>query len=93
MKAALALLQAGACVNFPNNEDVTPLHCGNPLVHLEANSINGLYLFTAASKGNSEMVALLLDNGANPNLPDYGLYTPLHEAAIEVKKFLKINPM
>lgn len=30
------------------------------------------------------MTELLLANGANVNLPDYGMYTPLHEAAIQV---------
>ena len=30
------------------------------------------------------MVKMLVENGANVDLPDYGLYTPLHEAAIQV---------
>ena len=30
------------------------------------------------------MTELLIEHGANVNLPDYGMYTPLHEAAIQV---------
>lgn len=28
LEAARVLLEAGGLVNLPNNEDVTPLHCG-----------------------------------------------------------------
>lgn len=39
---------------------------------------------TAASKGFKRMAELLIENGANIDLPDYGMYTPLHEAALQV---------
>jgi ankyrin repeat protein len=36
------------------------------------------------------MTNLLITNGANVNLTDYGDYTPLHEAAIQVK-YVQMN--
>ena len=42
-------------------------------------------LMVAAASGNAEFSALLLDNGANPNLSDESGYTALHYAASKEK--------
>ena len=40
-------------------------------------------LHLAATYGHSEVAKLLLDNGANPLVPDGDKRTPLHEACLE----------
>ena len=44
-------------------------------------------LFSLGSgKGFREMTELLLKNGANPNIQDFGGCSPLHEAALAVNQ-------
>lgn len=89
LQAAQKLLEGGGLVNLPNNEDVTPLHCGkfffvsNLVFYIQLNKLI-FYASPAAARGFELMCKLLVENGANVNLPDYGFYTPLHEAAIQV---------
>lgn len=73
-------------VNIPNNEDVTPLHIGiwNP-THFINLCLFRILSKIACSKGFLEVVQMLIENGANVNMKDYGLFTPLHEAAIPVR--------
>ena len=41
-------------------------------------------MYAGSSKGFKEIAALLLQNGANPNMKDFNGFTPLHEAAVSV---------
>lgn len=44
-------------------------------------SESGSILFEAAASGNPDIVSLLLDNGADPNLPLHSGHLPIHRVA------------
>lgn len=44
-------------------------------------SESGTILFDAAASGNPDIIALLLDHGADPNQPLYSGHLPIHRVA------------
>lgn len=44
-------------------------------------SESGTILFDAASSGNPDIISLLLEHGADPNLPLYSGHLPIHRVA------------
>ncbi|XP_035015331.2 dynein axonemal heavy chain 12 [Hippoglossus stenolepis] len=49
--------------------------------HVWCESDSGTILFDAAASGNPDIITLLLDNGADPNLPLYSGHLPIHRVA------------
>ncbi|KAJ7056402.1 ankyrin repeat-containing domain protein [Mycena amicta] len=83
------LLRVGADVGRSYIEDIQPLHDavvgGNVetarLLLQHGAGIKEWYLTEALVEEDVDMVKLLLDNGANPNIADSRGWTPLHQAA------------
>lgn len=46
-----------------------------------AESETGSVLFDAAESGNPDVISMLLDHGADPNLPIYSGHLPIHRTA------------
>nr|XP_046251764.1 ankyrin repeat and SOCS box protein 14 isoform X2 [Scatophagus argus] len=49
--------------------------------HVWCESESGSVLFDAAASGNPDIISLLLDHGADPNLPLYSGHLPIHRVA------------
>uniref|UniRef100_A0A665TV11 Ankyrin repeat and SOCS box containing 14b n=1 Tax=Echeneis naucrates TaxID=173247 RepID=A0A665TV11_ECHNA len=49
--------------------------------HVWAESESGTILFDAAASGNPDIISLLLDHGADPNLPLHSGHLPIHRVA------------
>uniref|UniRef100_H3C1Y9 Ankyrin repeat and SOCS box containing 14 n=1 Tax=Tetraodon nigroviridis TaxID=99883 RepID=H3C1Y9_TETNG len=49
--------------------------------HVKAESESGSVLFDAAESGNPDVISMLLDHGADPNLPIYSGHLPIHRVA------------
>ncbi|XP_034552211.1 dynein heavy chain 12, axonemal [Notolabrus celidotus] len=49
--------------------------------HVWCESESGTILFEAAASGNPDIISLLLDYGADPNLPLYSGHLPIHRVA------------
>ncbi|KAM9750949.1 dynein axonemal heavy chain 12 [Menidia menidia] len=49
--------------------------------HVWSESDSGSVLFDAAASGNPDIISLLLDHGADPNLPLYSGHLPIHRVA------------
>lgn len=48
---------------------------------MKAESESGSVLFDAAESGNPDVISMLLDHGADPNLPIYSGHLPIHRVA------------
>ncbi|XP_055015713.1 ankyrin repeat and SOCS box protein 14-like isoform X2 [Boleophthalmus pectinirostris] len=49
--------------------------------NVKCESESGTILFDAAASGNPDIISLLLDHGADPNLPLYSGHLPIHRVA------------
>lgn len=49
--------------------------------HVWCESESGSILFDAAASGNPDIISLLLDHGADPNLPLHSGHLPIHRVA------------
>ncbi|XP_019724166.1 dynein heavy chain 12, axonemal isoform X2 [Hippocampus comes] len=88
------LLESGANPNACDIMKKTPLALATQNGHLnvaehlllkganvECESESGSILFEAATSGNPDVISLLLDHGADANLPSYSGHLPIHCAA------------
>ena len=73
-KEAIALIEKGIDLNKKN--DVADMICSKMT---EGMVLNPLPLYMACYSGNTEMIHYLLDNGADPNITNYGYSYPLEE--------------
>ncbi|XP_022047740.2 dynein axonemal heavy chain 12 [Acanthochromis polyacanthus] len=91
---AYLLLESGADPNACDIKKKTPLALAAQNGHLSvvevllqkgahvwSESETGTVLFDAAASGNPDIISLLLDHGADPNLPLYSGHLPIHRAA------------
>ncbi|XP_042190695.1 ankyrin repeat and SOCS box protein 15 isoform X2 [Callorhinchus milii] len=74
-----ALLEKSICPNTTNNRGETPLLIGGN-VHAKTDD-GATVLFEAAEGGNPDCITVLLEYGANPNIPDNSGLLPIHRAA------------
>lgn len=49
--------------------------------HVWCESESGTILFDAAASGNPDIISLLLDHGADPNVPLHSGHLPIHRVA------------
>ncbi|KAM4562377.1 dynein axonemal heavy chain 12 isoform 2-T2 [Odontesthes bonariensis] len=88
------LLESGANLNALDIKKKTPLALAAQNGHLNvvdvmlqkgacvwSESDSGTILFDAAASGNPDIISLLLDHGADPNLPLYSGHLPIHRVA------------
>ncbi|XP_076598002.1 dynein axonemal heavy chain 12 [Chaetodon auriga] len=88
------LLESGANPNACDIKKKTPLALAAQNGHLNVvevllqkgahvwcESESGTVLFDAAASGNPDIIALLLDHGADPNVPLYSGHLPIHRVA------------
>ncbi|XP_061114572.1 dynein axonemal heavy chain 12-like isoform X2 [Conger conger] len=73
------LLQNGCSPNTPNEEQDSPLISGAQ-VNAQAQD-SASVLFEAAGSGNPDIITLLLEYGADANLPNRTGHLPIHRAA------------
>ena len=96
-ESVTSLLDAGADVNFAKPDGNTSLHfavsgrCSNEVLQkilhhgVDVNAVNrhnDTALVLACGSGQEESVKLLLDNGADPNIPNVEGYRSLHAAVL-----------
>ena len=89
------LIAYGADVNVQSKYGTTPLHCALKMDSLSCvNSSSSMYMMKrkefptyqgprSERSSTSDVVRLLLNAGASPNISDTSGNTPLHEAALE----------
>ncbi|XP_053705709.1 dynein axonemal heavy chain 12 [Synchiropus splendidus] len=88
------LLESGASPNATDIKRKTPLALAAQNGHLnvvevllskgakvDCESDSGTVLFDAAASGNPDVISLLLDHGADPNIPLYSGHLPIHRVA------------
>ncbi|XP_061837083.1 dynein axonemal heavy chain 12 isoform X3 [Nerophis lumbriciformis] len=75
---ATFLLQNGCNPNLQDDEQDSPLVAG---ANVECESESGTVLFDAAASGNPDIISLLLDHGADANVPLHSGHLPIHRVA------------